>query len=164
MADPRKNIAMIKIATKQLGISDEDGNEALGVLSTYRLMLKNLTGKTSTAIGAMSDAERGKVIRHLKSKGFTSGRPKRREKAPGMASTGQIGLIHVLWKVLGEGNHLDAPGTDSLNAWVLSSTKKYNQGAGYSATDFLPEYVAGRLIESLKQWCFRVGIEESDWL
>ncbi len=163
MADPRKNIAMIKIATKQLGISDEDGNESLGVLSTYRLMLKNLTGKTSTAIGAMSDAERGKVIRHLKSKGFTSGRPKRREKAPGMASTGQIGLIHVLWKTLGDGGHLVSPGTDALNAWVLSSTKKYNQGAGYSAPDFLPEVVAGRLIESLKQWCFRVGLEESDW-
>lgn len=156
MADPRKNIAMIKIATKQLGISDEDGNEALGVLSTYRLMLKNLTGKTSTAIGSMSDAERAKVIRHLKSKGFSSGRPKRREKAPGMATTGQIGLIHVFWKALGDDGHLDSPGTQSLNAWLLNFTKGYNHGAGYSSPDFLPASVAHKVIEALKSWCQRV--------
>lgn len=156
-----KDIAMIKIAVQQLGIPDDDGFPSLGILSTYRQMLHNLTGKTSCGAAVMTDAERAKVIRHLKARGFRSGVQRKRHKAPGMASTGQVGLIHVMWKALGDDGHLSAPGTDSLNAWLLASTKRYNHGAGYSAPDFLPECVAIQVIESLKQWCLRVGI--TDW-
>lgn len=160
MPDARKNIAMIKIAIKQLGISDDDGNAALGVRSTYRQMLVNLTGKDSCSESAMSDAERNKVIRHLKAKGFKTTR-RARAKAPGMASEAQVGLIHVMWTALGDKGHLDAPGTASLNAWLAHFTKSYNRGAGYSSPAFLPLPVAAQVIESLKGWCLRVGIE--DW-
>lgn len=157
----RSDIAMIKIAIKQLGISDDDGNDATGALSTYREMLKNLTGKTSCSEASMSHAERAKVIRHLKAKGFRSKPRRKHSKAAGMASTGQVGLIYVMWKALGDEGHLQAPGTESLNAWLLNFTQELNHGAGYNAPDFLPAEVAEKVIEALKSWCRRVHIK--DW-
>ena len=150
------DIAKIKIAAKQLGIPDDDGNAAAGVLSTYRQMLQSLTGKTSVGADVMTDAERSTVLRHLARKGFKSKPGRRRPaKAPGMASQGKIGLIYVLWQALGDGGALEAPGRESLAAWVRHQTQRYNNGAGYSAPEFLPTAAADQLIEQLKLWCQR---------
>lgn len=167
MSEARKDIAMIKIAAKQLGIPDDDGNEAAGVLSTYRELLKRVTGKTSCSATTMTDAERQKVLRELRRRGFKPTSQRRRaaarkvKKAPGMASKGQIGLIHVIWQHLGEHNVLEAPGPESLDAWIRNNTKRFNQGAGYSSVNFLPTAAANEVIEQLKQWVHRSGI--GDW-
>ncbi|MDX1491305.1 MAG: regulatory protein GemA [Pseudohongiellaceae bacterium] len=155
MANPRKDIAVIKIAIKDLQISDEDGNSQRGVLSTYRQMLKNLTGKTSIAVNVMSDAERAKVIRHLKRRGFKNSRRSRSSKAAGMATSGQLGLISSLWIQLDDAGALKSCTYASLNAWLESNTKRFNRGAGYSSTQFLPQEAAIEVIESLKQWLKR---------
>lgn len=78
-------IAIIHIAAKQLSIAIDDGDDESGQLSSYRLMLKNLTGKTST--GKMSPAEHQKVIDHLKQKGFKIMPNKRIGKHPGTPHT-----------------------------------------------------------------------------
>jgi phage gp16-like protein len=167
MSDHRNDIAMIKIAVKQLGIPDDDGNEAAGALSTYRALLKRVTGKTSCSTAVMTDGERQKVLRELRRRGFKPS-PKRRKaaargtpKAPGMASRHQIGLIHVIWQHLGDHNVLEVPGPESLDAWIRNNTKRFNQGAGYSSVNFLPTAAANEVIEQLKQWVHRSGI--GDW-
>ncbi|GJM12763.1 MAG: GemA protein [Pseudohongiella sp.] len=159
----QRDIAKIKIAISQLGISDEDGDVESGVLSTYRQMLQQLTGKTSVSAKAMTDKERGKVISHLRRQGFrASARHKNRTrpKFPGMASNGQIGLLRHLWKCLIEAKALNAGESASLDSWIRNKTKKYNDGAGYSSVEFLPMEVARQMIEELKSWCHRLGI---DW-
>lgn len=162
MSSSRADIAMIKIAIKQLGISDDDGNEAAGVRSTYRQMLHSLTGKTSVSVDVMTDRDRAKVLRALRQKGFkptqTTSRKRVVKKAEGMLSQGQLGLIYVLWEVLGDGNALESPGKESLCVWVQTYTRKYNSGAGYSAPEFLPYQVAAQVIEQLKMWCRRLQL------
>ncbi|MDO9478896.1 MAG: regulatory protein GemA [Pseudohongiella sp.] len=162
MANARSDIAMIKIAIKQLGIPDDDGNQDAGVLSTYRQMLLSLTGKTSVSADVMSDRDRAKVLRALRQKGFkpmpTRRRTRRVKKAEGMLSQGQLGLIYVLWEVLGDGNALESPGKESLCAWVQAYTRKFNSGAGYSAPEFLPDQAAAQVIEQLKMWCRRLKL------
>lgn len=155
------DIAKIKIAMKQLGVPDDDGDPAHGILSTYRSMLKKLTGKTSVASRVMSTRDRRIVLKHFHSLGF---KPRRtspgtsRRKAKGMASDGQIGLMRHLWKRLGTSGALEA-GTDaSIDSWVSNRTRKYNSGAGYDSVDFLPKKMASILIEELKQWCARLGV------
>lgn len=159
----QRDIATIKIAIKQLGIRDDDGNADVGVPSTYRQMLLSVTGKTSVSAGAMTDAERARVLAHLRRlgfKAFTKAKPRRASapKAPGMASRGQIGMIHVLWRALGDNGALDATGIDALRAYVQHHTTRYNSGAGYSAPELLPAKAAGDVIEQLKKWCSRLRI------
>lgn len=163
MASPRGDIAMIKIAITQLGIPDDDGNADLGILSTYRQMLHSLTGKTSVSADVMSDRERAKVLRHLRQKGFVPTRSKKRrrrvQRAPGMASQGELGLIYVLWQALEDAGEIKNPGKEAMCAWIENYTKQFNSGAGYSAPEFLPSDAAARVIEQLKKWCQRLDIQ-----
>lgn len=155
------DIAKIKIAMKQLDIPDDDGDEQHGVLSTYRSMLKKLTGKTSVSSRVMSDRDRQIVLQHFETLGFKPPKARtgqRQRKAAGMASDGQIAKLRFLWKQLDAEGALEAGERASLNNWVAGATKKYNAGAGYASADFLPKKVASILIEELKQWCKRLGI------
>jgi len=159
---PRADIAKIKIAMKQLNIPDDDGNPTHGVLSTYRSMLKKLTGKTSVSTSVMTDRDRRKVLQHFESLGFQPRKfkpGKSRRKAPGMATDGQIGKLRYLWGQLAKEGALDAGEKASLNNWILGATVKYNGGAGYDSADFLPKQICSKLIEELKQWCKRQNIE-----
>ena len=156
--DARADIAKIKIAAKQLGIRDDDGAD--GSLSTYRQLLLKLTGKTSIAGDVMSDRERAKVLHHLQSLGFKAGPRRKPAKAPGMVSRGQVEFMKRLWRALGDGGALHDTSLDGLKTWVLHSTQRYNSGAGYNAPEFLPATVARELIEKLKLWLKRKGI---DW-
>lgn len=163
MNSARTDIAMIKVAIKQLGIRDDDGNEAAGVLSTYRQMLKTITGKTSVSADIMCDRERSRVLRRLRQQGFvpksTKKRPRRVKRAPGMLSQGELGLIYILWRALEDAGEIENPGKEALCAWVEHYTQQFNQGAGYSAPEFLPAYAAARVIEQLKKWCQRLEIK-----
>jgi len=78
-------IAIIHIGIKQLNIPTDDGDDDTGELSTYRKMLKNLTGKIST--GKMSSAELHKVIQYLEHKGFKVKPKTRIGKHPGTPNT-----------------------------------------------------------------------------
>lgn len=78
-------IAIIHIGVKQLNIATDDGDAETGSLSSYQLMLKNLTGKTST--GKMNAAEHQKVIKHLEHKGFKVTPKKRIGKTHGTPHT-----------------------------------------------------------------------------
>jgi len=90
MAKPKRQkgnrnnrIALIKIAAKNQGLVDDDGNEAKGKLSSYREMLKYATGKTSLA--DMSDDEHFLVIEYLEKAGALHN-PRRRTTYPGRPS------------------------------------------------------------------------------
>lgn len=163
MSNSRADIAMIKIAIKQLGISDDDGNAETGALSTYRQMLVSITGKDSVKATVMSDRERAKVLRHLRQKGFVPARSAKRKqrikRAPGMASQKQLGLIYVLWQALEDSGEIKTPGKESLCFWVANFTKQFNDGAGYSAPEFLPGEAASQVIEQLKKWCRRQKVK-----
>lgn len=155
------DIAKIKIAMKQLNIPDDDGHAGHDDLSTYRAMLKRVTGKTSVSTTVMSDRDRRKVLQHLERLGFRPNKYRKRHgrhKAPGMASDGQIGKLRFLWGQLRDNGALDAGEKASIDNWVAGATLKYNGGAGYGSVDFLPKQVASKLIEELKQWCIRLSI------
>jgi len=62
----KRLVQKIHIAAKQLGIADDDGDAAH--LSSYRNLLKDITGKTSTT--KMNLPELQRVMDHLKSCGF----------------------------------------------------------------------------------------------
>lgn len=155
------DIATIKIAIKQLGISDDDGNAELGVLSTYRTMLKKITGKTSVSADVMTDTDRRRVIQHLKSQGFKTGRRQRTrghsDKHPVMATDNQIAMVYGLWRELEESGQLRSKGNAALNAWLKRFTPKFNKGVGLDAPEFLPFPAAEKVIEALKNWLTRAA-------
>ena len=155
----QKDIAKIKIGVKQLGICDDDGCDETGHLSTYRQMLKKLTGKTSVGMKVMNYSDRSKVLAHLRKLGFRATNPRPRTKAPGMASQAEVNLIYVLWAALGNNGALTTTGRTALCSWVKNNTKKYNHSAGYNSPEFLPAEAVGPLIEQLKKWCARLKIE-----
>ncbi len=40
----------------------------------------------------------------------------------------------------------------ALNHWVVRMSKRYNHGKGIANVEWLPDWLASKLIEDLKQW------------
>ncbi|HHJ80128.1 MAG TPA: regulatory protein GemA [Candidatus Tenderia electrophaga] len=148
-----KELAMIHIACKDLNL-DED---------TYRMVIRNV-GKISSGSSAdLSAAGRARVLAHFKSKGWKPhpGGTKRRSahKAAGMASDAKVRLIRHIWIAMADAGEVKARSESGLRAWVRSASRHYHpSGIGYSAPEFLPNSVADKLIEQLKNWAKRCDI------
>ena len=87
--------AKIHIGVKELQIPNDDGDDATGQLSTYKKMLKQLTGKTSTL--DMSDKEKSMVLNHLRNSGFVAKKKTRVATYPGTPHN--IDRKPRLWKI-----------------------------------------------------------------
>lgn len=101
----RRRLATIHIAAKELGIPDDDGNKAAGVLSTYRRMLFELTGQTSTR--DMRPDQLQSVLRHLERLGWKA--PKR-HRDPRPVRLGRDALI----------SKIEAQLADTRLAWAYA--------------------------------------------
>lgn len=149
----RGELAKIHIAKKDLALDDE----------AYRQVIANIGGAKSGSSADLSPLCRARVLQHFKSKGWKSKRrPVQKRVANSgeiLASAPQVAMIRSIWIQMAEAGVIENRTEQGLRAWVKSSSRRYHSNkAGYSAPEFLPEWVAQRLIEHLKQWATRCGI------
>ena len=128
MALSRKQLALIHVAKKQLGLSDGD----------YRMILLNSAG-----VETARDLDTGgldAVMRRFQALGFTpSANPHCYGPRPGMATTAQVGAIRAQWR-----EYTDGEGTDSsLGRWLFRT-------CGVSHVRFLTSSDASKAITGLR--------------
>jgi phage gp16-like protein len=121
----RADLARIHIAKKELGLDD----------ATYRGVLWDRYHKESAAY--LTPGEAADLIELFRQKGW---RP---------VSFGQLGLIHILWRNLGEAGALEHAEESALMGFVEHTT-------GKSDLRRLTVREASRVIEMLKKWLKRV--------
>jgi phage gp16-like protein len=125
----RRDLAMIHIAKKELGLDE----------TTYRGVLWDRYHKESAA--DLTDRQAADLIELFRQKGW---RP---------ASSGQRGLIHVLWRRLEAAGAVKHPDEKALAAFVEHAT-------GKSDLRRLTVREASRVIEMLKKWLERMEGED----
>ena len=128
MALSRKQSALIHVAKKQLGLTDEH----------YRAILSAITGFESSKHLDQRDFEA--VMRHMSSLGFRNDFNKTfYGQRPGMASPRQVALIRKLW-----GEYTGGKGDDSsLGKWLARTFK-------VSSLRFVTHEQAPKAITALK--------------
>ncbi len=122
-------IRAVRAACRAQGIEDDD----------RRAMQLEITGKAS--LGAMTPAEIGRVLDRLN-----------RNRAAPLAHRAHIGKIRALWWSLYWLGAVDEPNARALDAFVKRQT-------GRSALRFVDHRQAAPVIEALKAWCAREGVE-----
>ncbi|NOY61771.1 MAG: regulatory protein GemA [Gammaproteobacteria bacterium] len=138
------DLAKIHIAKKHLRINDDD----------YRYIIATVGRAQSGSSADLNETGRRRVIAHFESKGW---QPTKRKKSPLMASDSQLELIRNLWADLYNAGAINTPDEAALRTWLQSNTRKFHpQKAGYAALNFLPKWVAVRVIEQLKKWILRL--------
>ena len=126
----KRQIAMIHVAKKKLGLTDDQ----------YRSVLVQLAGVTSS-----KDLDPGgldAVMGYFEWRGFTplKGHGQSFGNREGMASFAQLELIRDLWR---EYTHGAYDGEDELNKWLLNKWK-------VSSLRFLTKAAAQKAITALK--------------
>jgi len=148
MAIPARNLApykgslikIIHVAKRQLDMDDE----------TYRTMLRRLTNRDSCSFLSMSQLE--EVVDHLRGLGFAE-TPARKAKVkanPKPADDPQSRKIRSLWLTLRDMGAIK----DSSEAALASFARRQTQ---VERLEWLNNYQAERVIESLKSWIKRLG-------
>jgi phage gp16-like protein len=150
----RRELAKIHIARKDLCLDEE----------SYHQVVREIGGASSGSSADLSPLGLAKVLQHFRSKGWKSKRRPAQKRISNsgeiLASAQQIQRIRMTWSRMAEAGKLDNPTEQGLRAWVKSSSRRYHPAkAGYSTPEFLPEWVAQRLIEHLKQWAARCGVK-----
>lgn len=161
--DTRKNdLAKIHIARKDLGL-DED---------TYRYVIRTVGKAESGSAADLDEAGRARVLRHFKSKGWKvrtsrmANDVRRKRATPDgevLATDNQVRMIRSLWIQMADAGAVNNRSEQGLRAWVRSVTRRHHpQRAGWSAPEFLPDWVAQKVIEHLKAWAKRCGVNLSE--
>lgn len=145
---PRQShLAAIHVAQKALGLSADDA-------SALKLAI---TGKASSA--DMSEAQRKKYLAHLSGlqerAGLIAPRP---QKRPNLYRTidddqdDRWGKARALWHALAAANVVHTNTDAALMSYIKRQTK-------LDHWRFLNSYQVNSVIEALKKWCTRSGIE-----
>lgn len=146
---PARNgeLAMIHIAAHQLGLDD----------STYRDMLWSI-GRVRSAKD-LDTGGRAAVLKHLAACGWKDPRAHSQRRSAYRKGS-QAALIRHLWTCLTKVGAVQDGSDKALRAFVRSQSASYHpQKVGWDDASLLPGWVAGKLIEHLKQWCERAGVE-----
>lgn len=153
---PARNIelAKIHIAAQQLGMDDD----------TYRDMLWSV-GRVRSAKD-LDLAGRQAVLSHLVGCGFVDSSASRQRShrqghaAPTYKKGSQAALIRHLWTRLAQSGQVQDGSDRALRAFVRSQSAPHHpQRVGWDDPRLLPRSAAGHVIEHLKQWCERAGVE-----
>lgn len=157
--DARRNdLAKIHIAKKDLALDDD----------IYRTIVRTIGKAESGSSADLAPPGRARVLQHLKSMGWKPRRAKpengsaKRATTTGeiLASDNRVRMIRSIWIQMADAGVIANREESSLRAWVRSTTRRYHpQRAGYSAPEFLPDWVAARVIEHIKSWARRCKIE-----
>ena len=151
----RKDLAKIHIAKKDLVLDDE----------TYRTIVRTIGKADSGSAADLSPLGRARVLRHFRLKGWNSRKNDRQPKriTPAgeiLASDGQVRIIRSYWIQMADAGAVKERSEQGLRAWVRSATRRHHdQLAGWSAPEFLPSWVAQKVIENLKAWARRCNIK-----
>lgn len=135
----KKLIQLIHVAKSKLQLDDD----------TYRAVLEGCTGKTSTK--QMTAAQLQAVLNRFKELGFNI-QHSHKTKATHIADDAQSRMIRHLWLTLYNAGEIRNPSEFALHKFVERHT-------GVSAVQWLSTDNASKIIEHLKQWCQRKGIE-----
>lgn len=137
--------AQIHIACKELGL-DQAARRDLQLVET---------GKAS--MSDMTDADMHKLLDRLKRDGFSA------DKKPFKpAPRGDLRVVHVLWRKLGEAGAVRARGRAGLNAFVK---ERFGTAWGYVPVDvdhLTDKQHIDQLLQALRQMGKRAGID-FDW-
>lgn len=139
------------------------GRQALGMDDgTYRLMLANLCGKTSSK--TLSRDERQRVLQHMKQCGFEVKPKAGASKAEGGPRAAQLGKLRAMWYRLAEAGHVETPADrDACNAAIEAWAKRQLNTEPLRPVLESMRFVTGpqmaQLIEGLKRWLQRVGLD-----
>lgn len=150
-ANRAADIATIHVLQKQLGITKDDA-EALK---------RQLTGKASSA--DMSDAQRRRVIGHLRkleshqkaigaALRVPAGNRQPADRAVDDPSKTRWEKARVLWSLLARAGEVKNDTDAALQAYAKRQT-------GVEQWRWLNGYQINTVIESLKRWCRRAGVE-----
>ena len=132
-------IKLIHVAKTKLGLEDD----------VYRDILESTTGKTSSKL--LTPAQLEAVLDRLKQLGFEV-ESKNKTGVQNLASDAQSKLIRHLWLQLHEAGQVK-------NGSELALAKFVENRVHVSALQFLSTRHADMIINHLRQWCKRCGIE-----
>lgn len=129
-------IGAVHAARKAADLDDE----------TYRAMLERITGKTSAK--DLSDGELRRVLDHMNGQ-----KPGQRRFAPPRSTNPVAKKARALWISLHALGAIEDASESALRAWVKRQ---------YHVDDlaFIPASRGFAVVEGLKQWCARLGV---DW-
>lgn len=145
MTTAATEIKLIHIARQALGLDD----------ATYREMLANLCGgKTSSK--ALTDAERQKVLRHMKSRGFVLKRKRGGETDDAWRRRPLMRKLRALWYLLADAGAVDRPDDSracdaAIETWARRQLPDLAELRLAHDSDLVP------LVEAAKSWGLRVG-------
>ena len=131
-------IKLIHVAKSKLGLDDD----------VYRDILESTTGKTSSKL--LTPAQLEAVLDRLKQLGFEVESNKTGVK--NLASDAQSKLIRHLWLQLYHAGQVKNGSEKALAKFIENRVK-------VSALQFLSSESADMVINHLRQWCKRCGIE-----
>jgi phage gp16-like protein len=147
VAGRNNHLAMIHIAAQSLGLDDD----------TYRDMLWTVARVRSAK--DLDNAGREAVLKHLTACGWKDPRHASARRSAYRKGT-QAALIRHLWTLLAQAGEAKDGSDKALRAYVRAQSATYHpQQVGWDDPNLLPRSVAGKVIEHLKQWCERAGIE-----
>lgn len=138
----RRDLAAIHVLAKKAGLIEEtvDGRKDAG----YKALLADVAGVQSAA--DLNAAQRREVLLRLGGNKPAAGGPQAR-------------LMRHIWKRLEAAGEVQSAA--GLAAWVEANTRRdTRRGRGWERPEWVPPAVAGRLIEQLKKWADRCGV---DW-
>ena len=138
----------IHVACRELGL-DNDARRDLQLAATGKASMRD-----------MDEGDLKLVINRLKEAGFEDNRqrPTKHKAAP----RADLRLVHVLWKKLGDGGHLDRPGRAGLNAFIRSQFGETWQSVP-ADVDMLRDWKQiDAVVNALVSWGKRAGID-FDW-
>ena len=134
-------IKLIHVAKTKLQLEDD----------VYRDILKSTTGKDSSKL--LTPAQLEAVLDRLKQLGFEV-ESKDKTGVKNLASDAQSKLIRHLWLQLYEAGQVRNGSEQALAKFV-------EKRVGVSALQFLSSQSADMIINHLRQWCKRCGIERN---
>ena len=137
-----KLIQLIHVAKTQLGLDDE----------LYREVIESCTGKTSSKLLSIPQLE--SVLTRMKQLGFQV-ESKDKAGVKNLADDAQSRLIRHLWLQLYNAGQVRNSSETALAKFVENKV-------GVSALQFLSTKNADMIINHLRQWCKRCGIERLD--
>lgn len=129
----KRELGLIHMAKATLGLSRED----------YEHVCRTVTGKASAA--AMDAAERDKLLKHFKAKGFQVKPTAKSMQARTLAQDAQSRKVRALWLMLHALGQVRDPSETALAAYV-------KRMASVDALQWANHYA---VIESLKSWAMR---------
>lgn len=150
----------LRVGAKQIGM-DEDAYRQF--LARHGARPGRDGGHPSTT--TMTDAQLAAALDELRDKGFEPAKPYRpRSRAQairtGAASGAQIDLIGQIWRAMHEAGVVRDGSTSALRAWCKTTSRRHSPDKkGYDAPELMPAEVAQQVIEALKRWARRTGVQ-----